>query len=241
MVSGAVFRVHPEDGSRLEARTQRDQQVLRNVPGLQSDRLGARAVNLHVQGGIVESLLHVHVDGSGDVLDLGHELFCNLIVAYQILSHNLDVDGRGHAEIQDLGHDVGRLEEKLRRREPLGQQFAKSPDVGFGRASAILFQLQENLGVGCADGARIAVGHVDAAVRQTDIVENGDQIPLGNDFLDGGFHLVRQPRGLFDPQPGTGAHVQANLARVHARKIITADHKSEPSGQNTKAEKAPGK
>jgi len=67
-----------------------------------------------VERGIVEGLLDMNVDGAGDMLDLRGKFLRNCVVADLILTHDLDIHGRGHPEIQDLRDDVGRLEEKLR-------------------------------------------------------------------------------------------------------------------------------
>ncbi len=103
-------------------------------------------------------------------MNLVSELFGDLIISGLVHAHHFHVDRRGHTEVQDLGNDIRGLKEELRSRKPLRQHFAQFLDVALGRSSSLFVQLQKNFRVRSPDGARIAVSHVDAAIRQADVV-----------------------------------------------------------------------
>src|SRR5215469_12743060 len=62
-VVDAVARIEPKGRRSLEARAQRDEDVLRYIAGLQSNRLSAGLIDIHEKRGLVVGLLDVNVDG----------------------------------------------------------------------------------------------------------------------------------------------------------------------------------
>ena len=83
-------------------------------------------------------------------------------------------------------------------------------DVVGGRAMALL-QGDQDFRVERADGAGIAVGQVDAAIGQADVVERWSPVrPAGMIWRRIPVDLVGEPRGLLDAHAGGGAHVQAD-------------------------------
>ncbi len=71
----------------------------------------------------------MHVGGTGNLADAGDHFVGNLIVSGYVRADDLNVDGRGKTEVQDLTDDVRRLEEKLRAGKLLGQLAAEISDV----------------------------------------------------------------------------------------------------------------
>ena len=69
-----------------------------------------------------------------------------------IRTDNLHVDGRGQAEVQDLGDDVGRLKEELHARETLRQHFAQLLRCSRRWAVVLGIERDQNLRVAAAYG-----------------------------------------------------------------------------------------
>src|SRR5690242_9112514 len=229
LVADAVFWIEPKRGGGLKAGTQGDQHVLRNVAGLQADRLRARTVHIHVQRRFVESLLNVNVGGAGNVSNFVGQFLRDGVVTGLVGSQELDVDGSRRPEIENLRDDVGGLKEKLDAGEAVRQGLAKFFDVVAGGPAALGLELNEDFGVAGADGAGIAVAQVDAAVRQTDVVEHRDNLFSRNGLANHLVDFIGEARGFFNPQAGARAHVQANLAGIDGRKEVAAEKETQAS------------
>ena len=195
-----------------------------DVASLQADVLGASAIDIKVKRGGVECLLDANVDGAWDVAQFTGEFLRKQVVALLICRGTQDgnVDGSGRAEVQNLGDDVGGLKIELHAGKFLRQLFAEDVDVFGGTFGALALELDENFGVGSADGAGVAVSEIDAAIWKANVVENGDELVPGNGFSNGLIHLIDQASGFFDAQAGAGAHVKADLAGVDAGEEIAA-------------------
>ena len=113
-------------------------------------------------------------------MDATVDLLRQPIIGLHVVADELQIDRRGHAEVQNLADDVGGLKEELRAGKLLGQALAELVDVILGGHGVICFQTDQDFGIGFADHARIAVGGVDGAVEQADVVENAVEIaPAG--------------------------------------------------------------
>jgi hypothetical protein len=77
----------------------------------------------------------------------------DLIICGLVRTDDFNVHRRRGSEIQDLRHDIRRLEEKLHAREFGCQAPPQLIDVGASRFSALLCQLHQDLRVGSADGS----------------------------------------------------------------------------------------
>src|SRR5713226_7926768 len=236
----AVFWIQPESRSGLEAGAERNKNVLRDVARLHAHGLRARTVDFHVERGVVKSLLNVDIHGAGNVPELAGEFFPDQVISALVHARDFHIDGRGSAEIQDLRDDVRRLKEELHAGKTLRKFFAQFVDVRAGGLSALLLELDKNFRVGAPDGAGVAVGEVDAAVRQADIVEDGGELFLWDGFTDDAVYLVGEARSFLDAQTGASAHVQTNLSGIHVRKEIAAENADEQNGQNAKCQETCG-
>src|SRR5260370_357241 len=142
--------------------------------------------------------------------------------------------------MQDLRDDVRRLKEEWHARETVRELFAQVADVHAGGLAAHFLQLNEKCRVGAPDGAGVAVGEVDAAVRQADIVEDRGQLVLRDGFADDAVYLVGEARCFLNAQARASAHVQSDLSGVNLWKEIAAENSDEHDRETAKSQKAYG-
>ncbi len=69
-----------------------------------------------------------------------------------------------------------------------------------------------------------AIGKVDAAVGQPDIIDVGCQFLFGNNLAQCLINLVSNQRSIFYPRSGRGAHMQFDLTGVDRGEEIPAKH-----------------
>src|SRR6267143_3129016 len=98
-----------------------------------------------------------------------------------------------------------------------------------------------NVGIFCADWCRTAVGKIDAAIRQSDVVDNPSE--LGRRYLVAnlGFHAVTQGGRLFNTHTGRGTKMQCEFATVHGWEEILSQPWVQPEGEHACSEKCAGK
>ena len=183
----------------------------------------------------------MHVGGAVHVTQAIGDLLRNDVVALHVLTGDLDVDRRRQSEVQNLGHDVGRLKEELHAGELSRQLLAQFPDVALGRVMMFGVQAHQDLGIAGSHHAGVAVRQIDSRIRQPDIVQDGDQLVLGNLLPQIGFHLIGQPRRFFHPQAGASTHVQAHRASVNVREEVFAEEEHQAHREHAEREKAGGK
>ena len=156
------------------------------------------------------------------------------MVGSDVHAHDLHVDRTRQAEIQGLAHDIGRQECKRRRRKILPERAAQ-PALIVGAGMMLLLQRNENIGITRADRGRRAVGRIDAAVRQPNVVDDAREFGGGDDLADVRLDRVAKCGCLLDAQPRAGAQVQLDLARVHRREEVLTEPRqigAEGKGQN---------
>src|SRR5260370_32807671 len=108
------------------------------------------------------------------------DILRNQVSLHLVLADNLDIDGRGQAEIKNLADDVGWLEEELNSRKQLRQLLAQVLDVFRRWPVLLLIQRYQNLRIRGSDGPAGAVSVVNGAVRHPQVIENRDQFFLRN-------------------------------------------------------------
>ncbi len=220
----------------MEAGAQRYEKILRHVPGLQSHRLHSRPVDIQPQRRRVERLLNVNVHGARDVPDFIGKFLRHLEVSPKIVARDGDINGSGRSEIQNLRHNVRRLEEKLHARKLLRQSFAKFIDIRGSRLTAFLLQLHEDFRVRRSESSRIAVAEIDAAVGHADVIQNRFQLLGWNRFPDYRVYLVGKARCLFNPQPRARPEVQADLSCIHLGEKVPSQDKDEAGRENAETQ-----
>src|SRR5260370_42044151 len=99
-------------------------------------------VDFDKQSWVVKGMLKVDIHGAGDVTELVGGLFPDEIISALVHAGDFHVDGRGVAEVQDLRHDVRRLQEKLHARETVREPFAQTTDICPGRRAPRALSLQ---------------------------------------------------------------------------------------------------
>ena len=188
--------------------------------------------------GRVEHLLHVDVGGAGNLSHPVGDLLGDEVIALHVGADDLDVDGRRQAEVQDLGDDVGRLEEELHSREVPGQFLAQLADV-LRRGMMVLFiQSHQDLGVAAADHAGIAVGQIDTRIRQADVVKDGHQLVFGDLLAQILLHFIGKTGCFFDAQSGARPHVKPHQASINRREEVLAQEEHQSHREYAKGEKA---
>ncbi len=102
------------------------------------------------------------------------------------------------------------------------QFFAQRADV-FGRGPVVFVQLDLDFAVLRADGAGVVVGHVDAADRKADIVDQRRKIFRRNDLADRLFDFGELLRALLDAGADARAHMHQDLAGIDRREEVAAE------------------
>src|SRR5277367_2024125 len=192
VVSDAVLWIEPEIGSGLEASAQADQHTLGDVLGGQSDLVDARAVHVEIERGQAEHLLHVDIGCSGNVAQFIGDFLADEVVGCDVLTDDLNVDRGGQSEIENLGDDVGGLEEKFDAGKTLRQLAAQAANVS--RRGVMFFGVERDqyFRIARTDDSRVSVGEVDAGIGYADIVEHGLQLFLGNLVTQHSFDFIAQ-------------------------------------------------
>ncbi len=103
----------------------------------------------------------------------------------------------------------------------LRQTLAQRAHIVDGRV-VIVTEADEDVAIGRANHAGIAIGQIDAAIRQAKRVNNVDQFFLGDGLADHVFDTVGQARRFLDTQAGLGTEVQFDLAAVDIREEVAA-------------------
>ncbi len=224
----AVLRVQPEIGRGIGARGKGGEQRAGDVPLAETNLGGSRAIDTDQQRGRVDDLVHVDVDHTGHLAHPRRDLAGQRIVRRPILPHDLDVDRRRQAEIEDLADNVPGLKEEGRVRELLGQFLAERLHVGEGRAAAVGLQCHQDLAVGRADGRAVAEGEVDAARGESDVVEDEGGLVPRDHPLDADLDRAEELVGLLDARARRRANVKPELSGIHLRKEVLAGESGHP-------------
>ena len=138
------------------------------------------------------------------------------VIGDQVWAGDLNIDGRRQAEVQNLADDVGGQEVERHAGKLARQLAAQLVDIEI-RGPVAGLERHQNVGVHGADWRRVAVGHIDGAVRKADVVDDAGEFGLRNGFAHRGFDQVAQARRLFDASAGLGTEMQIKLAGVGGR------------------------
>ena len=100
------------------------------------------------------------------------------------------------------------------------------------------YQRHQDFCIRGADCPRIAVGKIDAAIRQPYIIQYRIDFVARNFLPDLLVNLINQSRGLLDSQPGAAAEMKTKLSSVNAREEISTQGKYQCARDNAKSQKA---
>src|SRR5271170_7208507 len=107
----------------------------------------------------------------------------------------------------------------------------------------MMFRLQrpEDLRVGFAHCAAVAVGKIDATCGQADVIEDTPHLRCRNTHANIAVDGVDQPGRFFEARAGLRAHMQTELAGVHSRKEVFAKEWDERQAAQAEQQKDAGK
>src|SRR5579863_4835659 len=155
----------------------------------------------------------MHVNGARDGPDLLGHVCRQSEIVWHVVTDDLNIDWRREAEVQDLRDDVCRLKEERSGRKVFWQLLTEFFDIS-GRWMMPGLKRYQDLGVEVADRFAVAVGEVDSACRQADIVENTSQLGSRNDAADHVFGFAGNARGFFDSSAGRSPQMKTQLSGV---------------------------
>src|SRR6267143_2793415 len=92
-----------------------------------------------------------------------------------------------------------------------------------------------------SDWRRTAVGKIDAAIRQSDVVDNPAELGRWYLVANLGFHAVTESGRLFDTHTGGGTKMQCEFATIQGWEEILSQPRVEPEGECARGEKEGGK
>src|ERR1700676_3587326 len=138
---------------------------------------------------------------------------------FRVGAHRPDVDLRRQSEVQNLRHDVGRLEIERVFWKCGGQHLTQFLDIIGGRLVAFL-QLDLDDTLGDSDRGTVRECPIVGSLRQPDIVDNESPVLVRNDFADLVFDLLEYRLGAFDAGSGRSADMKLDLAAVDKREKI---------------------
>src|SRR6202042_1812865 len=101
VILDAVLPVQEEIWRSLKAAAQRDQQTIGDVARREAALRCLRAVDLDVKSRVIEILLNTRIGQAGHMAKLPQQLVGELAIPLQVRSLDLDIDGRGRAEVQN--------------------------------------------------------------------------------------------------------------------------------------------
>ena len=117
LIVHAVFPVQEEHWGNLKATAETIEHALAHIARSVSALLRFGPVNIDLVHRIVHRLLNTKVHQAGNLTQLRCEIGGELCASPDIISAELDVNGRREPKVQDLGRDVGGKEIKGRTRK----------------------------------------------------------------------------------------------------------------------------
>ncbi len=204
-ITYAVGGIEPLIGRHLAAGTERDQHAVGDVALGEPSLIGFQAIDVDHHSGRVHFLADEDVYGPGNRFDFLADFARHFVIRRGVAAHDLDIDGHGKAEIQNLVRDVRRLEEESLVGESPVQIGAQDPLVFLSAVALVAVERDQNFAVGRGDGSGVAECEIDAAVGQADVVENLIDL-AGRDQRRISRSMVREDAfGLFDARALPGA------------------------------------
>ena len=128
-VGNPHVRVDPVVRLHLSASGKRNEQAICDVLLCEPQLASHGLVDVDVQLGHVQDLMQMHVLHAANLADVLGDLGGHFIIFLAIQTGDLDIDGRRQSEVQNLAHDVGRLEEERQVRKPPRQFPSQGRDV----------------------------------------------------------------------------------------------------------------
>ncbi len=166
--SRCIARIDPKIGRRLRTRIGGHQDIVGRLLLAQARLSRQRAIHVSGECRRVRDLEYVRVHDAGNarqcVRDLRSPRKCGVLIR----PRNSHIDGRRLAEIEDLVDNVRRLKKNCGCTNRAGGS-RRSMAMSF--AVGACFSFSEYLAVHGTHGSRVGERNIDAAVQQTDVVE----------------------------------------------------------------------
>ena len=169
----------------------------------------------------IDFLLQMRVGDSRNGGDAIAQFLRNAQIVGLVIADGADVDLRRQPEVQNLGHDIGRLEIERAFRKCGGQYLTQFLDIVGGRLVALL---QRDLDHAVIDPDRRAIGEcqIVGARRQSDIVDDQAAVVFRNDLANLVLDRLEYRLGAFDAGAGGRANVKLDLAAIDEREKVAA-------------------
>jgi hypothetical protein len=164
----------------------------------------------------------VQVHNSVNELQLPQQSIRESAVGYQLLAHHLHVDGLREPEVEDLADHV-RSQDVEGDARIFAREAQPQPAHVLGAGMMIVRERHQDVGIAGADGRRRAVGEINGAIGQSDIVYDARQFAGGDFLADRIFHQVAQTGGFFDASAGRSAQMEGELAGINPREEVLTD------------------
>src|SRR5437879_410362 len=154
----------------------------------------------------------------------------DFVVCRGIAPDDLNVDGGGQAEIQDLIGNVSGLKKEHDVGELLVQALAQAVYILGGRAVVAIFERDQDIAVTGSDHGAVPESEIEAAIGNADVVDNRVDLTGGNNLADFALNVGENDLGLFDARASGGLSVQAHLTGIHRREEVAANQRGKPQG-----------
>jgi hypothetical protein len=151
-------------GRHLSAGTERDQHAVRDIALCEPVLIGFNAIDVDLHGGGVHFLADEYIHRAGDGFHFLADFARHAVIGRGVAAHDLNIDGHGETEVENLIGDIRRLEEEAFIGESAGEIGAQGALIFVSAAALLIGEGDENFAIGGCDGGGIAEGQVDAAV-----------------------------------------------------------------------------
>jgi hypothetical protein len=227
LIVHAVYRIEPLIRGGLAAGAERNEHAVGDIALGQPRLMGLAAVDRDFDLGGMHLLVDMDVDSAGHDSHCALDLLGKTISGDRIAGHDLHINGRGDAEIQDLIRHVGGLKEKDFVREALPESTPQHAlDLHRGTV-AFLIEGDQDFAVGRADGCIIAPCQGERRRRQADVIRNPGDLAWLERLAYGGLDRAENPLGFLDARAFRGAHMEAKLARIDVREEVGSNHEDQ--------------
>ena len=203
----AAFRVNPIARRNHLVGSQRGYDIANDFFFVQAKLGGAQPVNVQLQCRIINVLRHQHVADARQRLGFLRDVRRDFVGAVHVIAGDLDVQRRGHSEIQNRVHESAGLEISGDLRQIFFQP--RPHQVHVLKAAQIMSGVQTDLH---KRGVRAGIGRVNRGEtrRDADVRDDDFQIVGRHDVADHLFHLLHQLVGEFNARAGGGFTLMTN-------------------------------
>ena len=170
-ITHSILGIEPVGRRCLKASAKRNQQVGGNVALGEARQLRLRAIHVDMKIGFIEGLLDAQIGGARNHSNPAQEFVGKAAIGLKIITRDLNINRGRQTKVQDLAHDVGRQKSKSHAGKLLRQLKRRSWTYSsVGRWSGVkVTRMSASAG---PDRRGVAVGQIDAAVGQPDVVDD---------------------------------------------------------------------